>query len=60
MHDFARKRNVASHWIYKSSEKITQLALKEYDWLRDLVEIMEKGTNTRTLFGIYKTTNVSR
>lgn len=45
MHDFA-ERGVASHWIYKSSEKVSQLALKEYDWLRDLVEIMEKETNT--------------
>ena len=45
MHDFA-ERGIASHWIYKSSEKITHLAHKEYDWLRDLVEIMEKETNT--------------
>ena len=45
MHDFA-ERGIASHWIYKSSEKISHLALKEYDWLRDLVEIMEKETNT--------------
>ena len=45
MHDFA-ERGIASHWIYKSSEKVSQLALKEYDWLRDLVEIMEKATNT--------------
>jgi len=45
MHDFA-ERGIASHWIYKSSEKITHLALKEYDWLRDLVEIMEKESNT--------------
>jgi len=44
MHDFA-ERGIASHWIYKSSEKISHLALKEYDWLRDLVEIMEKDTN---------------
>jgi len=44
MHDFA-ERGIASHWIYKSSEKISHLALKEYDWLRDLVEIMEKNTN---------------
>jgi len=44
MHEFA-ERGIASHWIYKSSEKITALALKEYDWLRDLVEIMEKDTN---------------
>jgi len=45
MHDFAEK-GIASHWIYKSSEKVSHLALKEYDWLRDLVEIMEKETNT--------------
>ena len=44
MHDFA-ERGIASHWIYKSSEKISHLALKEYGWLRDLVEIMEKDTN---------------
>ena len=44
MHDFA-ERGVASHWIYKSSEKVSQIALKEYDWLRDLAEIMEKETN---------------
>ena len=45
MHDFA-ERGIASHWIYKSSEKVSQLAVKEYSWLRDLVEIMEKETNT--------------
>ena len=45
MHEFA-KRGIASHWVYKSSEKMNNLALKEYDWLRDLVEIMEKETNT--------------
>ena len=44
MHEFA-ERGIASHWIYKSSEKVSQLAQKEYDWLRDLVEIMEKDTN---------------
>lgn len=44
MHEFA-KRGIASHWIYKSSEKVSHLALKEYDWLRDLVEIIEKDTN---------------
>ena len=44
MHEFA-ERGVASHWRYKSSEKISHLALKEYDWLRDLVEIMEKDSN---------------
>ena len=44
MHEFA-ERGIASHWLYKSSEKLNQMTLKEYDWLRDLVEIVEKGTN---------------
>jgi len=44
MHEFA-ERGIASHWIYKSSEKMNHLALKEYSWLRDLAEIMEKDTN---------------
>jgi len=43
MHDFAR-RGIASHWLYKSSEKLNLPVLKEYNWLRDLVEIIEKGT----------------
>ena len=44
MNEFA-ERGKASHWRYKSSEKMSHLALKEYDWLRDLVEIMEKEKN---------------
>jgi GTP diphosphokinase / guanosine-3',5'-bis(diphosphate) 3'-diphosphatase len=44
MHDFA-ERGIASHWKYKSSEKLSDLSWKEYDWLRDLVEIMETGTS---------------
>jgi len=44
MHDFA-ERGIASHWKYKSSEKFTDPSWKEYDWLRDLVEIMEAGNN---------------
>ena len=42
MHEFA-ERGIASHWKYKSSEKFSDLSWKEYDWLRDLVEIIEKG-----------------
>ena len=42
MHEFA-ERGIASHWLYKSSEKLNQISLKEYDWLRDLVEIIENG-----------------
>ena len=49
MHEFA-ERGIASHWIYKSSEKVSHLALKEYDWLRDLVEIMEKGYKSQNIF----------
>ncbi len=44
MHDFA-ERGIASHWKYKSSEKLSDLSWKEYDWLRDLVEIMETGNS---------------
>ena len=44
MHDFA-ERGIASHWKYKSSEKFSDLSWKEYDWLRDLVEIMETDNN---------------
>ena len=43
MHEFA-ERGIASHWKYRSSEKISQLSLKEYDWLRDLVEIIDKDS----------------
>ena len=44
MHDFA-ERGIASHWQYKSSEKLNSLQWKEYDWLKDLVEIIEKNEN---------------
>ena len=44
MHDFA-ERGIASHWKYKSSEKFKSLSWKEYDWLKDLVEIIEKNEN---------------
>ena len=44
MHDFA-ERGIASHWKYKSSEKFNSSNWKEYDWLKDLVEIIEKNEN---------------
>mgnify|MGYP001276288111 FL=1 len=44
MHEFA-ERGIASHWKYKSSEKFSDLSWKEYDWLRDLVEIIETGNS---------------
>ena len=49
MHDFAR-RGIASHWLYKSSEKLNKPTLQEYDWLRDLVEIIEKGSTPKDFF----------
>jgi RelA/SpoT family (p)ppGpp synthetase len=44
MHEFA-ERGIASHWKYKSSEKYSDLSWREYDWLRDLVEIIENGNS---------------
>tara|TARA_B100001996_G_scaffold376848_1_gene358640 strand:- start:2476 stop:4224 length:1749 start_codon:yes stop_codon:yes gene_type:complete len=44
MHEFA-ERGIASHWKYKSSEKFSDLSWREYDWLRDLVEIIELGNS---------------
>ncbi|MDC0401081.1 RelA/SpoT family protein [Candidatus Pelagibacter sp.] len=49
MHDFA-ERGVASHWKYKSSEKFNSLTWKEYDWLADLVEIIDKDENREHSF----------
>jgi len=49
MHEFA-ERGVASHWKYKSSEKFNSLSWKEYDWLKDLVEIIEKNENPEHYF----------
>ena len=53
MHDFA-ERGIASHWKYKSSEKFSDLSWKEYDWLRDLVEIMETGNNPEHFYEFTK------
>ena len=44
MDEFAQ-RGIASHWKYKSSEKFNSLTWKEYDWLADLVEIIDKNEN---------------
>jgi len=49
MHDFA-ERGIASHWKYKSSEKFNSLTWKEYDWLKDLVEIMDRNENPEHFF----------
>ena len=52
MHEFA-ERGIASYWKYKSSEKFSELS-KEYDWLRDLVEIIEKGGSPEHYFEFTK------
>tara|TARA_B110001452_G_scaffold246792_1_gene232373 strand:- start:2248 stop:3993 length:1746 start_codon:yes stop_codon:yes gene_type:complete len=49
MHEFA-ERGIASHWKYKSSEKFNSLTWKEYDWLADLVEIIDKNENPEHSF----------
>ena len=49
MHEFA-ERGIASHWKYKSSEKFSSLTWKEYDWLKDLVEIIDRKENPEHYF----------
>jgi len=49
MHEFA-ERGIASHWKYKSSEKFNSLTWKEYDWLKDLVEIIDRDENPEHSF----------
>ena len=49
MHEYA-ERGVASHWKYKSSEKFNSLTWKEYDWLADLLEIIDKNENPEHFF----------
>ena len=49
LHEFAQ-RGIASHWKYKSSEKFNSLTWKEYDWLADLVEIIDKNENPEHYF----------
>jgi len=49
MHEFAQ-RGIASHWKYKSSEKFSSLTWKEYDWLADLVEIIDKNENPEDFY----------
>ena len=53
MHEFA-ERGIASHWKYKSSEKFSEISWKEYDWLRDLVEIIETGGSPEHYFEFTK------
>ena len=49
MHEFAQ-RGIAAHWKYKSNEKFNSLTWKEYDWLKDLVDIIERNENPEHYF----------
>jgi len=49
MHEFA-ERGIASHWKYKSSEKFNSLTWREYDWLKDLVDIIDRNENPEHFF----------
>ncbi len=49
MHEFAQ-RGIASHWKYKSNERFNSLTWKEYDWLKDLVDIIERNENPEHYF----------
>ena len=53
MHEFAQ-RGIASHWKYKSSEKFNSLTWKEYDWLADLVEIIDRNENPEDYYEFTK------
>ena len=53
MHEFA-ERGIASHWQYKTNERFSELSWKEYDWLRDLVEIIETGGSPEHYFEFTK------
>ena len=44
MHDFA-ERGIASHWVYKDNEKTTSDSVQNFNWLKDLVELIESGEN---------------
>jgi len=49
MHEFA-ERGVAAHWNYKSNKKVSHNTLKDYNWLKDLVEMLESGENPEHFF----------
>jgi guanosine-3',5'-bis(diphosphate) 3'-pyrophosphohydrolase len=50
MHDVA-ERGVAAHWRYREHvEERDRNALKAYEWLRDLVELLERGENTEEFY----------
>ncbi len=49
MHEFA-ERGVAAHWNYKANEKVSDNTLKDYNWLKDLVEMLESGENPEHFF----------
>lgn len=44
MNEFA-ERGIAAHWNYKADEKLSDNAIQQYNWLNDLVDLIESGEN---------------
>jgi len=44
MNEFA-ERGIAAHWNYKANEKLSETAIQQYNWLNDLVDLIESGEN---------------
>jgi len=50
MHDVA-ERGVAAHWRYREHvEERDRSALKAYEWLRDMVDLLERGESTEEFY----------
>jgi guanosine-3',5'-bis(diphosphate) 3'-pyrophosphohydrolase len=50
MHDVA-ERGVAAHWRYREHvEERDRTALKAYEWLRDMVDLLERGESTEEFY----------
>jgi guanosine-3',5'-bis(diphosphate) 3'-pyrophosphohydrolase len=50
MHDIA-ERGVAAHWRYREHvEERDRNALKAYGWLRDMVDLLERGESTEEFY----------
>src|SRR5258706_1086310 len=50
MHDVA-ERGVAAHWRYREQvDESDPTAMKAYEWLRDMVELLERGDNPEEFY----------
>jgi GTP pyrophosphokinase len=50
MHDVA-ERGVAAHWRYREQvDENDPTAMKAYEWLRDMVELLERGDNPEEFY----------